>query len=312
MSTHDEILSANTDGTLLSAIASTPYDECDSLAGALAELHNAGTLDILKAFRSDQLTALAGHSFFRLQHVFCLTLPRIRCPIADVAATCRVLFDKAGNDLAASQVYGALRDWLQLSRHRVDEGLTLVRHDLDIQTGITRHVLLAGAAHDVTKFAEEALDLSHQPQPHIRQDALFALGRMALEDDGSILARVTERLDAVIESPGSDRDAAIAIEAALQLLNRFGEKLVHVVESLLAKAGKSPPPITRHAIAVGLQSGRQNYTEAMIDASFSAIQHADRHARGTIDVIDLMLYQWDLDGDRQRVLRFLPAESAHP
>ena len=305
LSTHDEILSANSDGTLLSAIASTQYDECDSLAGALAELHNAGKLDILKAFRSDQLTALAGHSFFSLQRVFCLTLPRICSPIADAAATCRVLFEKAGHDLAAGQVYDALRDWLQLSRRRVDDGLTLVRHDLDIQTGITRHVLLAGAAYDVTIFVEEALELSRQPQPHIRQDALFALGRMALKDDGSIRARVMERLDQVIESPGSDRDAAIAIEAALQLLDRFGKKLVHIVESLLTKACKNPSPITRHAIAVGLRSRRKNYTEPMIDASFLAIQHANKHTRSTIDVIDSMLYQWDLDGDRQRVFRFL-------
>ena len=183
--------------------------------------------------------------------------------------------------------------------------MDLIRHDLGIQTGITRHVLMAGAAHDPRRFAEEALNLSHQPQSHIRLDALFALGRMALEEDDHILTRVTERLDQAIESPISDHDAAIAIEAALQLLDRFGEKLVHVVESLLAKACKNPPPITRHAIAVGLQFGRKNYTEAMIDASFSAIQHADKHAPDTINEIDLMLYQWNLDGDRQRVLRLL-------
>ena len=183
--------------------------------------------------------------------------------------------------------------------------MTLVRHDLGNQTNITRHVLAAGAAHDPKKYAEEALDLSRQPQPHIRQDALFALGRVAPEDDGSTLDRITERLKEVIESPDSDRDAAVAIDAALQLLNRFGEKLVRVVEPLLVKACKDPRPITRHAIAVGLHAGHDSYTEAMIDASFSAIQHVDGDAPGTIDIIDVILYQWDLDGDRKRVLRFL-------
>ena len=305
MITHEAILAAASTESLLSTIASVPYDNTDQLADVLAELHNDGRLDVLKVFRSDEQLASADPTFFRLQHVFCLTLPRMRCSVAEAAATCEVLFDKAGDDLAAGQVYDALRDWLQLSRPRADEGLTLVQHDLDNQTGITRHVLVAGAAHDPKKYAEEALDLSHQPQFHIRQDALFALGRMALEDDGSILVRVTERLDQVIESPRSDRDAAIAIGAALQLLDRFGERLARVVEPLLVRACNNPAPITRHAIAVGLRSGHDSYTEAMIDASFSAIQHVDGDAPGTIAVIDSILYQWDLDGDRTRVLRFL-------
>ena len=181
----------------------------------------------------------------------------------------------------------------------------MVRHDLNKQTAITRHVLVAGAVHEPKKYAEEALDLSRQPQRHIRQDALYALGRMALEDDGSILDRITKRLDEVIESPDSDCDAAIAIGAALELLNRFSERVVRVVEPLLVKACSDPPPITRHAIAVGLHGGHDNYTEAMIDASFSAIQHADGDAPGTIDIIDAILHQWDLDGDRKRVLRLL-------
>ena len=305
MITHDAILSADSDGIFLNAIASIPYDEENYLTRALAELHHAGNLDVPKAFRSDQLNAISGHSFFRLQRVFCQTLPQISCPVADAAATCKVLFEKAGNDLASCQVYDALSDWLQLSQHRVDEGLALVRHDLDIQTGITRHVLLAGAKYDVPKFSEEALDLSHQPQQHIRQDALFALGRMALEDESHILPRITERLNQEIESPSSDRDAAIAIEAALHLLGRFGEKLVGVVEALLTKACKIRVPDTRHAIACGLLRHRENYTDAMVDASFSAIQHVDKHAPGTIETIDSLLYRWDLDGDRQRVLRFL-------
>ena len=304
MITREEILAAASTGALLDTIASIPYDAADQLADVLAELHNDGRRDVLKVFRSDELPS-ADPTFFRLQHAFCLTLPRIRSSVAEAAATCQVLFDKAGNDLAAGRVYNALLDWLQLSRHRVDEGLALVQDDLDNQTGITRHVLVAGAAHDPEKYAEEALDLSHQPQPHIRQDALFALGRMAPEDDGSILDRITERLDEVIESPDSDRDAAIAIGAALQLLDRFGERLVRVVEPLLVKACNNPPPITRHAIAVGLHGGHDSYTEAMIDASFSAIQHVEGDAPGAIDIIDSILYQWDLDGDRQRVLRFL-------
>ena len=305
MITRDEILAAASTGSLLSTLATVPYDATDQLADVLAELHNDRSLDVLKIFRSNELAAFGRRSFFRLQDVFCQLLPRLRCPVAETAATCKVLFDKAGDDLAAGRVYSTFRDWLQVSRCRTDEGLMLVRCDLDNQTGVTLHVLLAGAMHDPKKYAEEALDLSRQPQPHIREDALIALGRMALEDDGVILVRITERLDQVIESRYSDRDAATAIEAALQLLARFGEKLLHAVEPLLVKASSNPPPITRHAIAVGLHRGHHSYTDAMIDVSFSALRHVDGDSPQTIKTIDAILSGWDLDGDRKRVLRFL-------
>lgn len=304
MITHEGVLTAASTASLLNTIASVSFEDTGQLADMLAELHNDGRLDVLEVFRSEKLPS-ADPTFFRLQHAFCLTLPRIRCSVAEAAATCQVLRDRGGDDLAAGLVYDALLDWLQLSHRRADEGLMLVRHDLNNQTGITRHVLVAGAAHDPERYAEEALDLSRQPQPHIRQDALSAFGRMAPENRGSILDRITERLYEVIESPDSDHDAAIAIRAALQLLDRFGERLIGVVEPLLVKACNNPPPLTRHAIALGLLGGHDSYTEAMIDASFSAIQHADRDAPATIQFIDSILGKWDLDGDRRRVLRFL-------
>ena len=304
MITHEEILAAASAGGLLDTIASVPYDGTDQLADVLAELHDDGRLDVPMVFRSDELPS-ADHTFFKLQQVFCRTLPRLRCSVAEAAATCQILFEKGGDDLAAGVVYEALREWLQLSHRRIDEGLTLVRHDLDNGTGITRYVLVAGAAHNPEKYAEEALDLSRQPQPHIRQDALSALGQMAPEDGGSILDRIAERLEEVIESPDSDHDAAVAIRAALQLFDRFGERIVRVVEPLLVKACNNATPITRHAIAFGLLSGHESYTEAMIDASFSAIQHADREAPATVQFIDSILGKWDLDGDRRRVLRLL-------
>ncbi len=304
MITHEAILTAASTESLLSVIASVSYEDTDQLADVLAELHDDGRLDVLEVFRSDELPS-ADPTFFRLQHAFCLTLLRIRCSVAEAATTCQVLFERGGDDLAAGLVYDALHEWLQLSHHRVEEGLTLVRQDLDNQTGITRHVLVAGAAHDPERYAEEALDLSRQRQPHIRQDALAALGQMAPEDGDGILDRITERLDEVIESPDSEHDAAIAIRAALQLFDRFGERLVRVVEPLLVKACSDPAPITRHAIAAGLLRGHDSYSEAMIDASFSAIQHADRGAPATIQFIDSILGKWDLDGDRQRVLRLL-------
>ena len=43
----------------------------------------------------------------------------------------------------------------------------------------------------------------------------------------------------------------------------------------------------------------------MIDAAFSALQYTGKHEVHTVNAIDSVLYQWDLDSDRARVFEFL-------
>ena len=140
---------------------------------------------------------------------------------------------------------------------------------------------------------------------HIRLDAIWALGRVVPTEDERLLTRALNRFDEVIEAPGSDNDAAHALEAALHLLHRTDGKILQSVEPLLVKACTTPTPETVYTLAFGLQTRRNIYSPAMIDATFSALQHTGKQDLHTIAAIDSILYQWDLDGDRQRVLAFL-------
>ena len=308
--TPEEILLANAAGTLLRALANAPYRELDTLAKSLAALHESGSLDVLTLFGSSQLDTVSDNSFFKVQQIFCRTLPQIDGLVGATATTCKILFEKGGNDLCAGRVYDALSEWFRNKPERVDEGLALIRQDLDTKTGSALVVLTAGAIHDLKRFSSEALDLSYQPQSHIRLDALRALGRMELEDNDDILARVIDRLDEVITSPLSEQDTATAIDTALRLLDRISAKCMGLVEPLVLKVCKNPSPIVRHAIAVGLQTP-QKLTERMIDAMFTAIEVADKHVPRTIAAIDLALSQWDLEKDRERILRILKALLSH-
>ena len=191
----------------------------------------------------------------------------------------------------------------------------MIRNDMD-QTTITSCVLLAGAEYDLKRFAEEALELSYQPQPRIRLDSLHALGLMALEKlekDDCIIARAIKRFDEVIESPISDKDAITAIRAALGLLDRLGGGFVDMVKPLLEKACKNPTSNMRCEISSNLLYCQKHYTEEMKDISLSAIQFADKNEPNTIGEIDLILEQWNLDDDRERkrVLGFLKNLLSH-
>jgi len=305
LSTPEGIVSATVAGTLLNAIAAAPYVEEESLADELAKLHNTGVIDILKIYRCDELDTVSGPTFFRAQGVFCKILPQVECPVEDATATCKALFDKANGDHAAALVYKALRNWFKLDDQRLVKGLAWIRRDMTIETGITHHVLVAGATRDSSKFVGEALDLSRQSQSHVRLDALHALGQMELPEDDETLALIIQRFNDSLESPSSDREAAVAIGAALRLVERLRDECVCLVEPLLVTASRIPAPEVRYAIASGLQTGWRRYTTKMTDVSFEALQNTKKDESATLRAIDATLGQWDLGGDQERVISVL-------
>lgn len=311
MNIRDTLLAANSAGTLLEELVAIEYD-CDSITNVVSSLHNGGNIDILSACDSPQLDAMSDQSFFSFYHIFCETLPMIDSPAEAVEAACRNIFKRAGNDLTAGMVYDSLTNWFRQNPARVEEGLTLIRQEIDTDRRLVRPVLLAGASHDAIISSEETFNLSNQPQMHIRQDAIWALGRVVPIENEHFLARGISRLDEIIEAPDSENDTAYAVNAVLQLLHRTDGTIIQAVEPLFLKACRDPTSATCYELALGVQHHKKIYSQTMIDATFSALKHTDKQDIGTIKIIDLILYGWDLDGDRQRILQFLINLFGHP
>ena len=301
-----KILSANSEGTLLEAIAATSYADSESIGNVLSTLHNSRQINILETCEFEQIDNISSYTLSQLLCVFCEALPLVKCTAADAIATCNKLFDRvASRCLTADFVYDALREWFKQSLERVEEGLDLARRNVDVHTQVWRTILLAGATYDAQKFTCEALALSHQQSSHIRLGALWALGRVTADGDDHLIAKVIKRFDEAIETPSTDQEASTALESVLCLLCRHGEKLQKFVEPLLVNASKTSTPPIRHEFARYLSIHRKLYTEVMINTTFTAIQSADKHEPDTINNIDSILYNWDLDEDRQRVFSFL-------
>ena len=305
MYTRHDVLEANNVGTLIETIATTPYQQLETAAGMLSDLHNRGKIDFLACYESPLLAALSDHSFFALQRVFCNTLPRIDCSAEAAARACKHVFARAGNDGTAGLVYDSLTQWFRQSPTRTEEGLTLIHHDPETHIRLVRPVFLAGTIHDSDRYFEEAFNLSSDARSPARLDALWALGQIASIEDDRVLTRTFDRLDKVVQAPVSDHDTATIVEAALALLHRSDGRSAHAVELLLQKACRHRSPETRYALANGLLIHRRHLTEAMIDAAFFALRYTDRHDIHTAKAIDSVLYQWDLDSDRTRLVEFL-------
>ena len=305
MSIEEVVLSANADGTLLSAIDKTPNDEHEALAETLSTLHNSGNLDFLKSCTSDRFTALSGTSLYRFQRVFCNTLPKIDCSAKKAVITTRLISERAEDGITYGSAYDALREWFQQTPQRADSGLKLIQSDMRLYSHAVRSVLLAGARHDVRKYASVALSLARQLESGRRMDAIIALGVMELQQHEDLLVEAIRCLDDAIERPVSDDDVTVAIRASIGLLQRLGSERAGLVEPLLLKACRSPNQSALHEIVLSVSSHRCLYTEKMIDASFSAIESAVQYRSDTIDLIDILLYKWDIEGDRKRVLALL-------
>ena len=305
MITEKELLSANADGTLLSAISKAPYDERDAFAEALSALHNSGSIDFLNACRSNQLGALSDQSLYGFLSVYCSTIPRIYCSHHDAIAITGIVSDRAGNNIMSGDVIDALRDWFQHTPQRADSGLELIQSDIDAYYHAVKSVLLAGARHDVRKYAAAALFLARQPALKCRLDAVTSLEAMELAQHEDLYVDAVKCFAEILETPISEFDQATAIRAGLNLLECLGKKGASLIEPLLLKVCNSPSPNTLHQIVLGFNSRKCLYTEKMINATFSAIGSAAQYNADTIDLVDGLLYQWDVEGDQAGVLALI-------
>ena len=304
MSLREDILSASSEGELLEVVADTPYSDQERVAELLAEMHNAGELNLFDACESDQLCTLSRHRFFDLQAICCVALPLVRCATEDAVALCDRFSNQAGEDLSAGSVYGALREWFTRSIERVEEGLTFIRANEDVPYGVTSSLLLAGSTHDVARFVQVALELSQEPNEHTRRAALSTMGVITPAEE-VLTCKVLERLQEAIGSHAVEQDQIAALNAGLDLLERLGDAELANFQQLVVSACRDPGPMLRHAIAEGLRDRRSVFTDTMTDAAFAAIGDTDCDYARTISAVDSMLYRWDIEGDRKRVLSLL-------
>ena len=215
------------------------------------------------------------------------------------------MFERLDGDGAAGFVYDSLSQWFRRDPARAEEGLTLIDRDPTTHRRLVRPVLLAGATHDAGRYVQDAFRLSNDPSSPVRLDALWSLGRIVPADNDPLITRTLERFNEVIDAPDSDEDTPIVVEAALDLHRRTDGCIVDAVESLLEKASGSRTPSSRFALATGLLDHRHHYSEAMIDATLAALQYTTKDEVHTAKTIDWILYSWDLDSDRRRILAYL-------
>ena len=306
-----ELLAAAADGRLLKYLSTIRYEALDSVARTLAAAHSSDDLDVLAHFGADPLEDPEPQAVHKVAEVFRRMFPRIQCTVAEglqsVGRVNRRLRD-AGIDGTA---HNALPEWLRAAAGRPEEALSLVLRDTDVDAGLLRAALVAGDAANAREFTTKALELADRPQAPIREAALSALGQIVPLDDAVVVVRTVKRLGKAFDASVSDREAGVAIEASLDLFRRAPDRVAPDVESIMATASRKQSASVRRELALGLLRDRRVFTTNMIDSTFSALRHTKNAEHDTVANIDSLLYDWDLDADRDRVCTLLQSLLTH-
>ena len=305
------IRSAAEDGSLLQHLSTIRFDAMETVSKALADMHNAGDLDLLDSLQHGELDADVTHVFHRVLEVFQRTLPLIDCDVSDAVAAVNSVNRRLTIAGVAATAHPALHGWLQEEVSRPKQALSLVMRDSTPNDGVLRAVLTAGGETDPDEFTSQAVTLSLDPSPTTREAALFALGRIVPLDNDTLLDRTLKRLEQAVTTPATECETQAAVETALAFFERAPDRLASKVEPIIVRVSAEVSPSIRNALALGLLRHRAILSTNMIDAIFSALGHADVTELETVSNIDLVLYHWDVDADRDRVCTLIQSLLTH-
>ena len=283
----------------------------ETVSKTLAEMHNTGDLDLLDSLQHGELNADGTHVFHRVLDLFRRTLPLIDCDVSDALATVTSVNKRLAVAGVAATAHQGLHGWLQKDVCRPKQALSLVMRDSTPDDGVLRAVLTAGGETDPDEFTSQAVTLSLDPSPTTREAALFALGRIVPLDNDTLLDRTLKRLEQAVTTPAAEGETQAAVETALALFERAPDRLASKVEPIIVMVSAKVSPSIRNALALGLLRHRAILSTNMIDAIFSALGHADLTELETVSNIDLVLYDWDVDADRDRVCTLIQSLLTH-
>lgn len=149
-----------------------------------------------------------------------------------------------------------------------------------------------------------AITFCDDARPQIRKDAIFALGAFKHADTESAAPAIA-KLSTLLDSQ-TDEARLTAIAATGRLLGQLEEPVDELTAKLRALCS-DPDPDTRHALIAGHVHNMTAYPEQLKHAVFTLMKTVAAEFRGTLNIIDLALYNMDLDKDRETIFDILSA-----
>lgn len=264
-------------------------------AGAMAGNHK---LDLLSLIEDGDVGAIGGHGFFNVQQFFNEAIPSLDVPVPRMLAAVDRLVKLGGEDLAANQPNGALREWLRKDLARAEAVIVAANAD-DSQ------------AKAQLVFALEAIGDPDRVRPFLERDdplqkasALSALARMADPDLDSRTASVVA-IGQALGVGENDMLCANAVEALISVASQEPPVENDVVLAALTPAlsGRGDGALNRaaHVLWAHKAASRNEIATALL----RALLDLNPEHKGTTNELDLGLKAVIDAGQGDAALQFL-------
>jgi len=285
----ETLIKADKDGKFFEVVSDEYYQDRKKeklLSGVLSQLHNDGSLDLIKLFKRLENSS-ENHDFFSIRHVFEEVLPLLEAPTEEVAVCVEHLVREAGADMAANMLVGAFREFCGKSSERPKQLLDIALANIDEEFDHLAIALESGSQINESLYINKAIALLDHDSELVRQRAVFALGRIKYIDT-SLQKSVILRIKQASQSSSSDLFLATSMRALFSNVLQspdlkhhfiefiedhnayFGERYVHAASSILFYEGG-------------------HVSEKIESRLLELCCHAKPENKGTIDNIDYVL-----------------------
>lgn len=303
-----EILTHAANGSLLHAIfhdyGKRWLQDDDPTMAMLAELHNAGDIDILTLVTSESVGPYKGHAFFNGQHVYRALISRLQAPAEALMNVVQTLLDAAGQDMAAGLPVEEFAKWCGKDSARPGELLGLVDRKVPNADRFLTIAIMSGVVVDRAYFLDRAYSFLESGSETETQSAINALGQIALSDEAD-WDRLLSAFHALLASDPGDAIRSVLITAVARRLDGAPvgrrKSLTEIGIAALTPGGD----YTLDTSARMLAFHTANLTTELVDALLKALLAINGANKSTIEMLDLALAALVEKGDAERARRYL-------
>lgn len=272
--------------------------DADAALALCVDCHNDGTIDLLSIVNTKEFGQLTGPSFFMVQQFLKQAIPKLQSPVKPMVQVVDLLVSRAGNDGAATQPYGAFREWCAADLERAHETIQLARSEDAAAIRLLPFALQAAAAIDVAREILMAYSDDRQ------RSAIVALGRIPHSTPEELQVTISLLAD-LIDNNSNDHFRAIALDALLGALSLSAEPVTASSVAALQKVIVEAAEHTIHVSARALWKHKVALDGAITEHLLQAVALVDPKNKGTIAELDMGLQALLEAGMEATVLQFL-------
>ena len=288
----DAILTKWGDGTLVDALFAEHgriwLDEESPTIGLLADLHNAGEIDLLGIITTEAVERHTGPNFFDGQHLYERLIPRITGSVREMVRVVETLRVGGGNDMATGLHIDKFARWCGDDPSRPAELLALIDEGFAEANGYLIIAIKNGVAIDRTLFVDRAYGFLESGTERQRWDALSALGQIGMSDEAD-WGRLLEALETALAANPDDTFRAYFVSSIGERLKDAPAERIDALETLAGLALSEGGEHTLHSASRLLALYPEPLSAALKARMLEKLREVDAENKGTIDLLDIAL-----------------------